>query len=73
MTKVKYQVRVKKSPMEIVGVPMWKGVWFGTREEAVAAVEKAKQEIKETWASPMLNEKGETMIPVWVEGFEVKE
>ena len=68
----KYQVRVQGSPMEIVGAPMWKGVWFDTREEAEAALEKARQEIRETWANPMLNEKGETTIPVWVEGFDEK-
>lgn len=56
----KYHVMVKSSPMEIVGVPMWKGVYFDTEEEANAAVEKARDEINRTWADP-------NGVPLWVE------
>lgn len=66
-----YQVMVKNSPMAIVGVPMWKDVSFATREEAEAAVARAKKEIEETWASPMPDKNGRTTIPVWVESFDV--
>lgn len=61
---MKYQVMVKASPMEIVGVPMWKGVYFETEDEARAAVEKAKNEIERTWASP-------ENVPVWIEKVNV--
>lgn len=69
----KYQIRVKGSPMEIVGVPMWPGEYSSTRAEAEEALKKAKREIVNTWASPMLNDKGETMIPVWIEAVNVKD
>lgn len=61
---MKYQVMVKASPMEIVGVPMWRGVYFDTEAEAKAAVEKAKDEIKRAWASP-------ENVPVWIEKVNV--
>ena len=61
---MKYQIMVKASPMEIVGVPMWKGVYFETEEAARAAVEKAKDEINRTWASPK-------NVPVWIEKVNV--
>lgn len=56
----KYHVMVKGSPMEIVGVPMWRGVYFDTEAEANAAVEKARAEINRTWADPK-------NVPVWIE------
>ena len=56
----KYHVMVKGSPMEIVGVPMWKGVYFDTEEEANKAIEKARDEINRTWATP-------SNVPLWVE------
>lgn len=68
MKKVKmYWVLVKKSPMNIVGTPMWPGTYYKTEAEAEEAAERARREIEETWASPMLNKMGRTMVPVWVE------
>lgn len=40
----KYHVMVKSSPMEIVGVPMWRGVYFDTEEEANEAIKRARDE-----------------------------
>lgn len=56
----KYHVMVKSSPMEIVGVPMWKDVYFDTEEAASEALKKARDEINSTWATP-------SGVPLWVE------
>lgn len=56
---MKYHVMVKSSPMEIVGVPYEKGVYYDTEKEAREAMARAREEIERTWADPK-------DVPLWV-------
>lgn len=59
---IKYHVMVKESPMTIVGVPYEKGVYYDTKAEAEAAMTRARDEIKATWANKD--------APVWVDAVD---
>lgn len=60
----KYRVMVMASVMTLSGEQMWPGVLFDTAAEAEKALEKAREEINSTWASP----KG---VPLWIEAVRV--
>lgn len=59
----KYRIMTKENEMQIVGVPLWKDVYFDTEAEARAAIGKAREEINATWASP-------DGVPLWIEAVD---